>query len=273
MIKVVYPHGGRKFILNWYTYMERNHIIIADSLQGLNDAAIKVFRRHPNAEIKQAFEIDVVAPSDLLNKITEEKVRKNDVFHFHGEVCDRLKTAAEKGYTIPYPFKICNFYEPENYRDVENDWMKTNHIDCKQCTYKIHCELTAEELFERYYDAWREKNPTRFKQDSKYITSRAPKANDNDLLWAAVPNFGPHAGGIDIEKVNLDINDSYYNEHCLFLFKRIQDIDTTQLEKTLTDMVEKLRRSRKNYETTQSKKRKEEEIKRIEDAIGVFNVK
>lgn len=73
-LPVYLPLAGQFYLLHWWSYDERGHIILAPSEQSLLHTAKQVFEKHPwkDVEVKDAYLIELAAPSEKMKKEEEQ---------------------------------------------------------------------------------------------------------------------------------------------------------------------------------------------------------
>src|SRR5277367_1385392 len=235
-LHVYYPFGGRVLLLHWYTYEDRGHVVLAKSQRALRATAMTVFTENPNAEIKALCEIDVVAPSNRLEKIVTESVRLENIRSFHLEVSFCLDSVLEAGLALPFPFAECTEYKPSDDFDAD-EWATKRHYQCENCEARIRLEeFSPEAFYNRYAEAWRVLYPQQTHRDPRRGPSRAARASDDDELWFAEAMFGHHSSGVELKPINLDeIKESagmFFSDRAMFFFKRVRELDSVELSAT-----------------------------------------
>jgi hypothetical protein len=240
IIPVDYPFGGRRLLLRWWTEHERGHVVIAASESALLATARRVFHDNPDAEIKDALDVEIVAPSKRLEQLAAVCIRREEVFHFHYMVCVHVDAAGKAGFPLPSPFARCETFEPDDEESSPDSWARDNHFGCRHCRSRVRLVgLTPEELFDRYAVNWAEVRPgrapdVRIRRNAgamRHVSHAEPAGNDEPLWWAR-KNFGHHAGGVEFEEVDIDAGvttDHGYTPACLtgdamFFFRRLGEV-------------------------------------------------
>lgn len=220
-LKVYYPLGGRHFLLNWYTDYDRGHVLLARS-----EAAIKsMFERHVLDEvpdIKAYCEIEIVAPSEKLCREAAEEAYRVDVENFLRQVTWRLQEVLKKHGALPF-FAPCDKFESEDgdRDDDRKDRELDAHYDCKNCTEGIRLKITKEELFERFSERWVQvMGDFRVHEDPKRLVSLAKQADDDEMLYMALGDYGHHQNGI-----YLSTEPGWRREDVLFYYRLVRDLD------------------------------------------------
>jgi hypothetical protein len=242
VLKVCYPLGGHTFLLHWYTYSDRGHVIMSRTEKGLRAASERVFTENPNAEIKDVFEINVVGPSKKLIKLAERAVADEAVRDFYEAINYRLLEAVKAGRELPAqaPFELCSSYEPDE-EGEQSDWAMETHYGCKHCKSGIKLVgATPSTLYEKYYGPWAVKHPYPARYYERgYVSSRAEPWDDESILWYASADFGHHAKGVTLNEVNLDEADGYkpgyFSDRVMFFFVHVRAVDTEPFEKSLAE--------------------------------------
>ncbi len=272
--RVYYPHGGRRFLLHWWTYDDRGHVILATTERSLQAVAARVFDENTDAEIKALCEIDIVAPPVLLCALASGHVLQARIFAFHREVIRYLRDAAEAGRPLPSPFAVCSDYLPDEEVGMDvTEWARSTHYSCTHCVDTIQLVgLTPLELYERYHMAWRKLHPEAEYINPKLVESRAPRALDNEPLWCACAEFGHHASGIVLNALDLDEAPSFLRlfDRVLFFFRRVRDLEPATMQATLDALkiAAEERRARLEQERIATRKCNDDAV--IEETIAFF---
>lgn len=243
-LKVYYPLGGRTFMLHWWTQDDRGHLVLSRTEKAVHEVAQHVFEKNPDAEIKVFSEINIVGPSEQLLALAAEHLRREKITHFHGEMMWRIREVAEEGETLPAPFAPCSGYEPQEPEESDDDQgrrdynqsCRDKHYGCKHCQDKIQLvNMTPDELYARYHDAWERLHPIERHEDPRRVPSRAPPYDHGRPLWYAVADFGHHSSGIDLNKADFeqDYRPAFLSDRLMFLFERVRDLDTSRLSAML----------------------------------------
>lgn len=243
-IEVYYPFGGRKFLLNWWTYSDRGHVVIADTEAQLLKIAHKVFADNWDAEIKALCEVDIRAPSKKLCLEAAERTRREEIDLFAREMAWDIKKAIEARQPLPVGFERCVQYDNPD-ADPEGDGPSSSHWDCRNCVEGVRLGgFSRDELYERYHDRWRKeihpdhRRPARDPKRPYPQVSRAPQAADEDELHTAVADFGHHSTGI-----NLVDEPVYHNRTPLFFFLPVRDLDQTIFKAILRERKDAFKRA------------------------------
>ena len=276
-MKVFYPGGGRRFLLHWWTYDERGHLVLAPTEPGLQAVATRVFQKHPDAEIKAFAEIEIVGPSARLCALSELHDARDRIATFHHELVWRLREAVTAGRDLPAPFAVCTNYEPEE--EVEGDgheaWARETHYGCLHCKERIRLVgLTPADLYAQYHAAWYAANPSRAHEDRRLVPSRAPAADDHEHLWFAEANFSDHSGGVVLTEMLLDEAETYrprcLSDRVMFFFRRLRDLDSSAMQKALDEATATRNLRHETRERERVEEREREERQRIDSTLGFF---
>lgn len=270
-VKVYYPMGGKMFLLNWWTYNERGHIILAKTEKSLHEAARMVCKKHI-FEIKNMFEIDIVAPPQRLNVLVDKLSLDSRIFRFNRMMIEKVKNAFKKGEPLPVLFSTCKKYEPDFEVDPKDDWSVESHNQCKHCIYGLKCSLNSEEFYNKYYDRWQVLYPERaFPLPKNLVESKASIASNIESLWYADANFGHHSTGATIEELDYANASEHMSSRSLFFFRKIRELDQTEL----TDFIEKRKENLLKIREEQTKRQREayknKDVKDVEEIISFFN--
>lgn len=276
-LPVYYPYGGKRFLLHWWTYNDRGHIILAKNEGRVRDIAIRVFERYSYAEIRDYMKIEVVAPPKLYSVQAEAFALRDRIDNFHVEILCRLREVIEAKKTLPSPFEVCTSYEPE-YEQERDEWTDRAHYSCKNCFETIKTPgLTKTQLYAKYSEAWQKLYPPHDYVDKRLVTSQAEVAKDDEELYFANSAFGHHSAGIELNKIERDTIDpkidyrpSYLSGTALFFFRKIRDVDSKELQELL-DQQQKIAAERtKNQEKSLVAERKKDEQANIEATLAFF---
>jgi len=248
-IRVVYPHGGRRVLLHWWTEDDRGHVIIANTERSAYATAMSVFEEHTDVEIKDYCEIDIVAPSTVMHARYAASQLDKRIFMFHREVISALHDVVAVGHALPAFFVPCETYVPDEDDADPDEWAREKHYDCKYCVEKIKLVgMTPSGMYSRWYEAWRAVHPVNEYVDPKKALSRAAVTDVETSLQYARPAFGPHASGIELCAWDSDCP----NSDALFFFRRVRNLATTALQ----DVIDSLESTR----TSRNEKREAERI-------------
>jgi hypothetical protein len=275
MIPVDYPHGGRRLLLRWWTDHDRGHVIIAKSRNALLATACRVFHDNPDAEIKDALDVEIVAPSKRLEQLAVICIRREEVFNFHYMVCVHVDAAGKAGFSLPSPFARCETFESGDEESSPDSWARDNHFGCRHCRARVRLVgLTPEELFDRYAADWAEVRPGRApdvrvhrQAGAMRYVSHAEPARDDEPLWWVRKNFGHHAGGVEFEEVNIDAGvttDHGYTPACLtgdamFFFRRLGEVDQATRAGIDRVLLAKKKASEEKYEKSVKERHEDRE--------------
>jgi hypothetical protein len=276
-VRVFYPGGGRRFMLHWWTYDERGHLVLAPTESGLQAVAARVFQKHPDAEIKAFAEIDIVGPSAHHCALAELHDARDRIATFHHELVWRLREAVTAGRDLPAPFAVCTNYEPEEEDEGVGDeaWARETHNGCRHCKERIRLVgLTPSDLYAQYHAAWYAANPSRAHEDRRLVPSRAPAADNHEPLWYASADFGHHSGGVVLHEAKLDEAEVYrpscLSDRVMFFFRRLRDLDSSAMQKALDDASATRKRRHEARERERVEEHEREERRRIDSTLGFF---
>lgn len=270
MIKVYYPHGGKHFLLHWWSYNERGNIILNTNESSLQFVAEKVFQEHTDAEIKAYWEIDIVAPSEQMQQAAAKEKHRDEINLFHTILIAQLRDLLEAKETLPSLFQVCTSYEVEEEDNEPSEWGRERHYGCKNCSETICCSLSKEELHAKYYQAWREKFPTHFSSyiNPKSVVSRADLAKDGEeLFYADTSSFGHHGQGVELKQ--FDPEYPCYTDN-LFWFRKVKELDHSSFSSALEKKQKLWADERAALEAATTAACKKSERKTIEKVLAIF---
>ncbi len=276
-IHVYYPYGGRRFLLHWWTYDERGHIILTTTKKQISEVAKRVFTKHPDTEIKGYYEVDIVAPSKRLQTLSAEQTLRNKISSFHHEIVVYMLNIVNAGKELPLPFASCTKYDCTDTTADETEWARSSHYNCRNCHDTIMLiGMTPDDLYVNYHTDWLVAHPNHpehnRRNNTNSIPSRAEVADDYESLWYARADFGHHALGITINEVNIFEQDNYscLNDSMIFFFRRIRDLDPSQLQETLDATKARAKNIQSQLERMRVEKREREKRDLIDTTIAFF---
>ena len=244
LLRVIYPGGGKKFLLQWWTHNEQHHVILASTQESVYATAKRVFATHKEVKLRLYLEVDVVAPSPKMSLDAAIWDREEGVLDFLTTVSSRLHEAASLGHPLPPEFLLCGKYLPrEEMDDDEIKWARKSHYSCQNCTEGICLVgLSPEILYDKYKVAWDVTHPTpKPKGQAPRVVSRAVPAVDGEPLWYCSADFGHHASGVDLQEV-VYVKEAlhrppYLSDRILFFFRRVSEVDFGPLLTLLNEQI------------------------------------
>lgn len=281
-LPVYNPLGGEHLLLHWYTYDDRGHVVLvpAERLafgsmrtlraeRSMLHIARRLMRENSDLELKAYALVELVAPSAQMHALAIKRHRADAVDSFRTEIVFRMREVMEAGQELPAPFGKCAKFDPE-YADADADeWTRDRHTGCRHCKDCITSSISPEDLYDRYAAKWRADpsvKPWPVREPapaprSKRVESRARPAYDGEPLCYALAEFGDHAKGVTLNKVDLseaeDYTPSYLGDRVLFFYRVLLDMGTTQLQTFLEEA---------RAEHAAAKKRRADESQRQHDA-------
>lgn len=275
-LKVYHSGSGIFFLLQWWTHAEQHHVVLSRSKVALDLMVKHLATKYTDLCLKQAYQIELVAPSQQMCERAAVLRLKEEVDHFLHEVTCSLHTLVKSSTPLPEPFKRCEVWAPteDSYSESENgpdSYAQTWHPDCRYCTNGIRLsnDYTPEKLYHLWHQSWLKQHPQKIYQNHKNPIpqySRAESAQDDEAIWVAWPDFGPHSRGVDLAN-QLDQEPT---REVLFYFRKRRELDVTQW----TEIINKAEELRKEYEAatfaTRSLRHRTEDQKAIEKILTVF---
>lgn len=253
-LRVVYPYGGKHFLLHYHTDSDQGHVILAKSTPSIN----KVFKsiiENTDEDIKifSFYEIDIVAPSEELCDLAVKEQHLQDVEDFKNEIGFSLLEAIKRGKELPLNFKKCtNFISSRGYLDSS---IEEDHYDCVNCGGVItHSFLAPKEFYDKYAKSWYLLNPKRINIAKEWVYSKAGSSSDNNNIWIANPDFGHHQSGINLIRCQF----SQPMRPALFFFKILEDLNFYDL-KILCEENKKMREFDNQKKISAEKTRRDNE--------------
>lgn len=275
-LKVYYPHGGHHFLLHWWTYNERGHVVLARTEGSVYSTATSVFRKHSDAEVRAYSEVEIVAPSALMCKRAAEFDLQESISSFHQQIVYRLNDVVKGGKELPLQFEMCEAFEPKDLDGAPCDWANETHYSCKNCTDKIKMiGMTKEELHAKYSSTWKKLSPSKIYIDKNKVLSRAAPAKDNEELHYAKAEFGHHSSGIELDRMNLSKFDPTYRPEYLtgrviFFYRKVRDLDAAPLQLMLDQQRQAIQERKAIGERQRIAKREQDKRNDIELTLSLF---
>ena len=287
-LHVVYPHGGRVFLLHWWTYDDRGHMIVSPTERGLIASARRIFTENPDAEIKGYSEVEIVAPGPKLHALAAQQVLNERVGAFFYEVSHRLREAAEAGRALPPPFERCTKFESDDEESTPDEWTIAQHSGCKHCKETIRLVgMTPGDLYARHHTRWLATHPDhpenrdRSREGKGRVESRARVARDDEHLWAVRANFGPHSKGLVLAEMCVDgeytmfsggsMGYSSLQDEALFFYLPIRDLDASELQAMLDMRKVEAKREQELREQSRKDEWERNKLEQINTIIAFFN--
>lgn len=262
-IPVHYPYGGAYYMLQWWTEYDRGHLALAKSRQCLEQTAYRIFQEHPYCKILSYNFIEIGTPPTWFCKQVHEAKRRREIHTFKYVLTSALKEVIETKTKLPKIFKLCTEYTSDD--GTDNEWDKEHHSNCVNCCNRIRVLISDDELYDRYHTQWRFKPEIKYKSRS----SQADVLSNNRDLWAARTNFGHHAAGIELVKI--DDPDQIYEDQILFFYHQFRKLSSASLNAMLKGVHAKEIQRRKQNEKDQKNERITERNNRIKILLDVFN--
>lgn len=273
MFKVYYPHGGKMFMLIWWTHDKQNQMLLAKNEKAISATVLNHITENLDAKLNGYYEIEIVAPSEKLSNLHALRKHKDNVANFASNVAARLLECIEFNKEIPKQFELCQDYDPDHY-DLEqqeelksDEWSKKNHYLCMNCHNAIRIAGSDEEFYDRYKPAWNTIFPPYLGKD-KPVDSAACRARDNETIWYAVTDHGIVLREIDMSSIKLE--DDCLIHRPLFFYRLLNTLSVLNLQNIL-HQVKNTNKELKNlaYKEEQNK-RKEESLKKLEKFLSIF---
>lgn len=272
-LKVYNPGSGIRYLLQWWSHGRQNQVIVADSERALYPVFSHVCDENPDTRIEQILEVELVAPSDVMCRRAQEYRHAEEVKDFLNDVSFRIKELAEEGYPLPESFKRCELWVPDYLEEGEEtsppDSYRTEwHPDCRNCiagfTLVGH---TPESFYQKYQENWRIIHPIKERIDPKLGYSSAVKANDDETIWVARPDFGHHCRGVSLAQLE---SDRQPYEAVLFYFRWRREIDKVPFEQMITEAAKLRARRSEEKQKIRDLKRSAEKAEAISKTLAVF---
>lgn len=268
-LKVFYPYGGRHFIAVWWTHDEQNQIVVAKSLNALDKTLNIAIENNSDIELKEMWEVEIVAPPDKLCQIAKAEARKIEVNDFFRSIVGYLNELLENEIPIPEMFKVCDRWENDDLSmKEEND---EHHWNCKNCVEKFSLKsLTLDEFYDKYNSNWNAMHNVPKYAESKALYGLAGTANENDELWCAEPQFGHHCNGTSLSIVSQDPEDYINTSSVLFYFHKIKEVDCSKYNQTIDEIKNKIKEKELLRREQYGKNFQKEKEKRFQKILDFF---
>lgn len=264
--------AGRFFLLHWWTYNERGHIVLARRPASILAAFERILEDHPDAEVRAYMKVKVVGPSNRLCVLGERADRNKEVMRFRCEVWSQLYEARKRGLELPKQFTTCELYEPDP-DDEHTEWARERHFGCRNCHDTIRLEgMTLDELYDQHIVGWRKIHPD-YPHDDRRVESPAPPAGDDEPFWYARANLGNHSGGIELKEVDFETAEYFPPEDVLFFFRPFASLDTAWFNELLKIAQKSHEEESERMEAVRLELREEEEKREAEQTVAFFRGK
>lgn len=271
-LRVYNPGFGIRYLLQWWTHNEQNHVIVAESEKALYSVFKHICDKYSDARVDRVLEVELVVPSNQMCQKALEVRRANEVNEFISEVTHKIKELMEGGYPLPPQFKRCGNWIPDYLEDSEetpvpDSYCTEWHPNCRNCNMGfILVGHTPESLYDNYLEAWKSVHPIKIHEDKK-LCSLGRQASDGEDVWIANANFGHHSQGISL--VQLNPIDLVY-EDALFYFCLRREMDKSPFEKMIVEANKaRKEKAKASYEKYTQIRQKETAIS-ISKTISVF---
>jgi hypothetical protein len=276
------PLAGKFLCLEWYTDDERTHLVLAPSEPSLMAVVAALGKKEPWAEIRNLFELEMVAPPLRLVLLADEHRHANEVSAFRSMLSDRMFEVNKEGLPLPWPFSLCPRFEPqdEEAQGEPDAFTLERHWDCRHCVRTIQSALSDEELFARYAADWFAADLGSYHRTlDKLPSSRAEQAQDAEMLWYAKREFGPHASGIVLAEVKLPENifdtQGWMTDDVLFFFRRgyARVAQCAAIKELFKNKQAAIKRAASARDKRDRDKRKADDAKRLGDSVAFFTAR
>lgn len=256
-LKVYYPFGGKRFLLNWWTYKSRGHLFIAN-----NEEQMKQMFSHlkfgDDTRVLAIQEVEIVAPSRSMSYEAALRDYEQEVENFYVGISYELRKLVSWKILLPKMFKECRHDGDDKY-------------DCDTCQgscVKL-VGMTTEELYLAYVNAWEEQfGKPKVWEDKNLAPSQAVPADDSevDKLHMASGNYGHHRDAIHLAPMS----EGYSRRDALFYYRLIRELDQSEYDQRIAFRQEEIKRDRKVQQDAGHQKHLDEERKQAEDVCRFF---
>ena len=280
-MKIQFKQIGRKFLLHWYTYEERGHLLLANSQRSLLNVANSLAQKKPWAELKHYLEIDIVPIPDYMHQLSAQHDRREAINRFKIYLTISLQDLIKAKRNLPRQFYLCDNYDPQDLAPTDiSDWARETHYQCGACHEGIIFPSTNERLYDTYSRRWYENsllgsnNP-----ENKYIekqTQAIQLPEEDPQLYFAEPRFGHHNDGIDLRKVDIaNCDDNWrpaFLASPLFFYKEVARLDIEPIQSLFEDHENKRKTFKNKMEENRKEKYQADEKAKLDAVINFFNV-
>ena len=262
-LKVVYPYGGKHFLLNWWTYDDRGHLFVAKREEQLRQMFDHIdFRDDTRVDALQ--EVDIVAPSRSMSYSAALSRYNAVVRDFYRSISYELRGLNKHKLSLPEMFEPC-------IHAIEGD-----SFDCDVC--QASCVklvgMTQEEFYLTYADAWEKTFEVRDSwEDEKRCVSQATPADDAEVthLHMAVGDYGHHTTSWCTRASSLHLTTAHdlHNGRALFYYRLIRELDQSWYDQRIAAAKEKAAQS---LETNFIANAQKHELRERERAMKIQNL-
>lgn len=224
-LRVQVPLEGTFYAGLWSSHNEGQHIVLAKSVQGLEQTLRAVFAKYLQKEDLKfnpdlTWEIRVVTPPASYCERIETAIYEEAVSKFKQRVQGLLTFYCDRN-TLPPQFKPCSC--KDRYGCEECDWM-TAHLN--NCTW--------ENLFEQFSPELEALEPKLFWfREFKPATAPMVEESELDSVYVLSSDFGHHHRGLTVSQIS---QKEYVSLHALFYFQKVRSLNLFHLSKELKEM-------------------------------------
>lgn len=284
-LQVYYPHGGLHLLLYWFTSHDRGHVIVARTESALRAAFAIVCKEEPYAEVRGCWRVDIVAPSRAMQADYATWRHEQRVREFQVHIGSRAKTYVERRGVLPRGLTRCKNYTPTLDLSEEEDReyaaeSAATHRYCANCyegivpvgmTWEACYErkrVQYERLCTREYGLRYWYSHTRSNSTPRVLESRAPVADDADVLGVVLASHGAHAAGTFVEPCRVtDEGRAAWVEDALFYFRNPEVLDATSYREAMA-VAEAVARAEVEAAAQQQK---QANARRLEQSLGFLD--
>lgn len=237
-LKVYNSAAGIHFLLQWWSHNEQNRVIVARSEKALHSVFKHICHENPDdGRVNRVLEVEFVAPSDEMCQHAIGYNRREDIRLFIDTVILELQKFSALDKPLPKQFQRCTVYSPspDYVSEGESPSESTieDHYECLNCFNSITLVgYTPESLYNKYHDAWLQSDPIKRRStEDKFATySLARQARNDEEIWVAYPDFGPHSKGVALSVIGV-----YPINTVLFYFRMIRELDSTPWQAQISE--------------------------------------
>jgi hypothetical protein len=255
-LKVIYPHGGKHYLLHWYEHWEGNHLIIGRSIASVDKTFQRVLDKHI-VEIKAFLQVNIVAPSEEQCKKHAKAALQSDVQLFWEIFVDRALDYHKETGKLPSKLKWCQNYsdkwvDEESLPDPEKE---KEHYSCSNCNRRIAPAdgIDIEEIYLLNREKYLAKYNSMAHQGAATVKSLALLPDTSLLTYVISSDFGHHSPGLIIGK---NADDLLHFERVMFFYQSPQSLDYSQFEASCKAKEEAIEREQKELKRENEVRRK-----------------
>lgn len=227
-LKVYYPHGGKHYLLCWWTHDEQHHLIVAKSQESAEKAFASVLQEHSDAEPRDFLQVDIVSPSQKYCEVYAKNQLDKEIGTFWSQFTWMVRDYEEETGKFPTKLRKCSSFVSK-YSDEDNGGQPViedeHHYNCANCHERLlPVEGTFESVYLQHRDAYL---ALHYSSPPKTVKSRAPLQDHILPLYSIITDFGYHQKGLVF---NSEVDIEYMRDEYLFFYQSPRQADRKAID-------------------------------------------